>query len=46
MGRPDTIIKDNYPIYCYSVNDESYGYGQILFDSTMRVKDIYFPKEK
>ena len=44
MGKPDTTIKDDTPIYCYGVNDESYGYGQILFDSTMRVEKIYFPK--
>jgi hypothetical protein len=44
MGKPDTTIKDEYPIFCYSVNDDSYGYGQILFDSTMKVREIYFPK--
>ena len=44
MGKPDTTIKDACPIFCYSVNDDSYGSGQILFDSTMKVRDIYFPK--
>lgn len=44
MGKPDTIVNDKLTIYCYGINDESYGYGQILFDSTMKVKDKYFPK--
>jgi hypothetical protein len=44
MRKPDTIIKGDYPIFCYDINDDSYGYGQILFDSTMRVREIYFPK--
>lgn len=44
MGNPDTTIKNDNPIYCYVINDESFGYGQIMFDSTMKVIEIYFPK--
>ena len=44
MGKPDTTKKDDYPIFSYGVNDDSYGYVQILFDSAMRVSEIYFPK--
>ena len=44
MGKPDTIIK--YPhhfYYSYNLNNDSYGDGQIFFDSTLRVNKIFFP---
>jgi hypothetical protein len=45
MGKPDTIIKDSvYYYYNYILNDDSYSNGQISFDSTKRVNEIFFPK--
>jgi len=44
MGEPDTVIKEASLIYCYDINDESFGYGQIFLDSSKRVKQIYFPQ--
>lgn len=44
MGEPDTVIKEACLIYCYDINDESFGYGQISLDSSKRVKQIYFPQ--
>lgn len=43
MGRPDTIIREKYVIYCYDLNDDSYASGQVYFDSTMKIEEIYFP---
>ncbi len=45
MGRPDTIINDGLIFYCYNLNDDSFGTGQIHFDSTMKVDKLYFPKD-
>ncbi|MFZ4724720.1 MAG: hypothetical protein ACOYMD_04675 [Paludibacter sp.] len=44
MGKPDTIINENVIIFCYEIDKESYANGQIIFDSTMMVKEIYFPE--
>lgn len=44
MGQPDTIIRNEFTIFCYDLNDLSYGYGQIFLDSAMTVKEKYFPK--
>jgi len=43
MGKPDIIINETNVIYCYEINNDSFGNGQIVFDSTMMVKEIYFP---
>ena len=50
MGAPDTLFLpgkndiEKRTVLCYDINDLSYGPGQVYFDSTMKVKDIYFPK--
>jgi hypothetical protein len=43
MGQPDTIIQNRNIIYCYDISDDSFGNGQIIFDSTYKVQDSYFP---
>lgn len=50
MGRPNTIdppIKLRYPYtqYNYKTNDESYANVTVVLDSTMKVKETYFPKQ-
>jgi hypothetical protein len=45
MGQPDTIIKDTISIYYYDLNDDSYGSGTVYIDSTMRVKNKFFPNK-
>jgi len=49
MGEPDTIIPPNemHPkelYYDYLTNDESFINVTITFDSTMKVKKTYYPK--
>lgn len=43
MGKPDTIIHDGNLIYSYITNDDSYLYGQIHFDTNLKVEAVYFP---
>jgi hypothetical protein len=44
MGKPDTIIRDPDKYFCYYINNDSYSYGQVLFDSTLKVNKLFFPE--
>jgi len=47
VGQPDTIIYFNNPnccpAYLYEINDDSFGSGDIRFDSLSKVKSVRFP---
>ncbi len=49
MGKPDVIDYCDFERilrgYNYKTNDDSFVHVTVCFDSTMRVKQIYFPKE-
>ena len=50
MGNPDTTIPPDairypYTQYNYETNDESFANVTVVFDSTMKVKETYYPKK-
>ncbi len=50
MGKPDILdccdgVDCVLNGYNYNTNDESYAYVKICFDSTMKVRETYFPKK-
>jgi len=49
MSEPDTILPPNerFPFtqYWYETNDESFVHVKVVFDSTMTVKETYYPRE-
>ena len=49
MGNPDIIeycdLDSTSKAYSYNTNEESFIHVTVCFDSTMTVKEIYYPKE-
>lgn len=48
MGTPDNILPSDairypYTQYNYSTNDESYANVTVVFDSTFKVKETFYP---